>query len=54
MTEDQIENMLRDLVLELDYDLYKEVFTYPSDYDLSFRIRTLKNIIKGYLGTHND
>ena len=57
MTEDQIKAMLAELVCEIDYDIYKEMFTegYISP-DQTFTVNRLVAIVKEHLqkGTQND
>lgn len=45
MTEEQIKAMLAELIEEIDYDIYKEIFIYNEDDD----INTLIEIVRKYI-----
>ncbi len=46
MTDEEITNMLEDIISEVDYDLYKEMFLFAGDCD----IHNLIQIVRRYVG----
>lgn len=49
MTDEQIEKMLKELLNEIDYDIYKSYFKYDSDSDEYLDLEPLFEIIRKHL-----
>ncbi len=56
MTDEKIREMLKNIVLAIDYDIYKEMFEFPEDSEMNeIIIEDLIDLIKGYVhGQEND